>query len=42
MLNECVADAAGDLRPSANAGVSKGSNEAVAELAASVGDEVSR
>ena len=39
LLNECVADAAGDLRPSANAGVSKGSDEAVAELSASVADE---
>ena len=42
LLNECAADAAGDIRQLANAGVSKGSDEAVAELAASVGDEASR
>ena len=39
LLNECAAAAAGDIRPLANAGVSKGSDEAVAELAASVADE---
>ena len=39
LLNECAADAAGDIRPLANAGVSKCSDEAVAELAASVADE---
>ena len=37
-LNECAAGAAGDIRPWANAGVSKGSDEAVVELAASVAD----
>ena len=39
LLNEYAADAAGDIRPLANAGVSKGSDEAVAELSASVADE---
>ena len=38
-LNECAAGAAGDIRPWANVGVSKGSDEAVAELSASVADE---
>ena len=42
LLNECAAGAAGDIRPLANVGVSKGSDEAVAELAASVADEPSR
>ena len=42
LLNECAAGAAGDIRPLANVGVSKGSDEAVAELAASVADEASR
>ena len=32
LLNECAAGAAGDIRPWANVGVSKGSDEAVAEL----------
>ena len=39
LLNECAADAAGDIRPLASAGASKGSDEAVAELSASVSDE---
>ena len=42
LRSECVADAAGGIRPWANVGVAKGSDEAVAELAASVGDEASR
>ena len=39
LLNGRAADAAGDIRPLANDGVSKGSDGAVAELAASVADE---
>ena len=39
LLSECAAGAAGDIRPLANAGVSKGSDEAAAELSASVADE---
>ena len=39
LLTEYAADAAGDIRPLANAGVSKGSDGAVTELAASVADE---
>ena len=39
LLNECAAGAAGDIRPLANVGVSKGSDEAVAELSGSVADE---
>ena len=42
LLNECAAGAAGGIRPWANVGVSKGSDEAVVELAASVVDEASR
>ena len=42
LRSECAADAAGGIRPWANVGVSKGSDEAVAELAASVADEASR
>ena len=39
LRSECAADAAGGIRPWANVGVSKGSDEAVAELSASVADE---
>ena len=42
LRSECAADAAVGIRPLANDGVSKGSDEAVAELAASVADEASR
>ena len=39
LLNEYAAGAAGDIRPWANVGVANGSDEAVAELSASVADE---
>ena len=42
LRSEGAADAAGGIRPWANVGVPKGSDEAVVELAASVVDEASR